>query len=144
MLRTHVVFTWSAVQFNRNLKSLMRAVEVCVAAFGDRVRAFGLDVSSLTWMIVNISRDFYHSFQSVLFSGTIIFPNKIHVARFDQICRVSRTINMTSSSTAARRLTKENISYLEHLCTQPPPIITTAPEFTALPIHLWLLLVLLL
>ena len=38
-------------------------------------------------------------------------------------------------------LTKKNISYLEHLCTQPPPINTTAPELIALPIHLWLLLV---
>ena len=51
----------------------------------------------------------------MLFSGTIIFAEKI--ARcFDQIRRVTSTINMLS--TAARRLTKKNISYLEHLCTQ--------------------------
>ena len=47
---------------------------------------------------------------------------------------VNRTISMPS--TAAFRLTKKTISYLEHLCTQPPPIHTTAPELTALPIHL--------
>ena len=39
-------------------------------------------------------------------------------------------------ATAAPRLTKKNISYLEHLCTQPPPINTTAPELAALLIHL--------
>ena len=44
-------------------------------------------------------------------------------------------------STAAHGLTKKNISYLEHLCTQPPPINTTAPELTALLVHLWLLLI---
>ena len=53
---------------------------------------------------------------------------------FDQFRRVTRTINMPS--TAARRLTKKNISYLEYLCTQPPPINTTAPELTALLIRL--------
>ena len=47
MLRLHVAFTWSAVQFNRNLIS-ERAVEVCVATFEDLVRGFGLHVSSLT------------------------------------------------------------------------------------------------
>ena len=41
-----MAFTWSAAQFNR-INSLMRAVEICVAAFGDLVRVFGLDVSSL-------------------------------------------------------------------------------------------------
>ena len=35
-------------------------------------------------------------------------------------------------STAAHRLTKKNISYLEHLCAQPRPINTTGPELTAL------------
>ena len=50
-----------------------------------------------------------------------------------------QVINMPS--TAAHFLTKKNMSYLKHLCTQPPPINTTAPELTALPIHLWLLLV---
>ena len=43
--------------------------------------------------IFNISREFYQSIQSVLFSGTIIFPEKI--ARcFDQIRRINRTINI--------------------------------------------------
>ena len=50
-----------------------------------------------------------------------------------------QAINMPSS--VAHRLTKKNISYLEHLCTQPPLINTTAPELTAILIHLWLLLV---
>ena len=51
-----------------------------------------------------------------------------------------QAINMPS--TAALRLTKKTISYLEHLCTQPPPPInTTSPELTALLMHLLLLLV---
>ena len=60
----------------------------------------------------------------------LFFPTTDKTARcFNQFRRVTR-INM------------KNISYLEHLCTQPPPINTSAPQLTALPIHLqWLLLV---
>ena len=72
----------------------------------------------------------YHSFQSEVFSGTIVFPDKI--ARcFNQIRHVTRMTNMLS--TASHCLTKKNISYLEHLCTHPTPLSTTAPELTALP-----------
>ena len=55
--------------------------------------------------IFNIYLEFYHSFQSVLFSGTIIFPEKI-TRCFDQIRRLTRTTNIPS--TAERRLTKND------------------------------------
>ena len=55
--------------------------------------------------------------------------SRIDSTMFQPNSSCHQAINMPS--TAAHHLTKKNISYLEHLRTQPAPINTTAPELIA-------------